>query len=183
MPLSTQHHYVRMTLHWLPIEHCSIFKSDILLVYKFLHNGYSKYFVLLLKSRHCVYNAHKAKLMVCSLRSHSLPLQYISLPSILSSAFIMMLKSFGMICLMMYIWPLLFTHSERSSKPISLHKHIHPNFCLSLFLSMALTLAMSKVNDYSFYPTAFKGCQRLIFTHGGQAGSGKMFLQAVSQKP
>ena len=51
------------------------------------------------------------------------------------------------------IWndmPLLSTHSEKSSKPVSLNKHIHPNFSFSQFLSMAPTLAMSQANDYSF---------------------------------
>ena len=63
----------------------------------------------------------------------------------------MTLQRFGMICLMMFVWPLLSTHSERSSKPISLQKHIKTNFCLSQSLSMALTPAMSQVNDYSFF--------------------------------
>ena len=73
-----------------------------------------------------VSTTHKrAKLMVCSLRFHTLPIQYISPPSILASV---LLQRFGMICLMMYVQLLLSTHSERSSKPISLCKHIHPNF-------------------------------------------------------
>ena len=92
----------------------------------------------------------RAKLMVCSLRSHTLPLHYVSPLSILALALLMMIERYGMICLMMYVRPLLFTLSERSSKPISLYKHIHPNFCFSWFLSVALTLAMSQVNDYSF---------------------------------
>ena len=58
----------------------------------------------------------KAKLMVCSLRSHTMPLQYINPLSILASALLMML--------------LLSTHSQRSSKPFCLHKHIQPNFFL-----------------------------------------------------
>ena len=66
---------VRKTLHWLPIEHHSIFKIA-LLVYKFLHSGYPKYFVPFLKPRHSVYNTLKAKLTVCSLRSHTLSLQF-----------------------------------------------------------------------------------------------------------
>ena len=70
--------------------------------------------------------------------------------SILASALLMMLHRLRLICLMMYVWPLLSTHSERSLKPKSLHKHIHPNFCFSWYLSMALTPAMSKVNDYRF---------------------------------
>ena len=50
---------VRKTLHWLPIEHHSIFKTA-LLVYKFLHCGYPKYFTPFLKSRH-FYNTHKSQ--------------------------------------------------------------------------------------------------------------------------
>ena len=46
------------TLLWLPIEHCSVFKTA-LLVYKFLHSGYPKYFVPFLKARHIVCNTHK----------------------------------------------------------------------------------------------------------------------------
>ena len=44
----------------------------------------------------------KAKLMVCSLTSHTLPLQYISLLRILASALLMMFQRFGIFCLMMY---------------------------------------------------------------------------------
>ena len=61
----------------------------------------------------------KAKLMVCSLRSPTLPRQYTSLLRIWASALLMMLQRFGMICLMMYVWPLLSTHLEGSLKPIS----------------------------------------------------------------
>ena len=85
----------------------------------------------------------KAKLMVCSLRSHTFPFLYISPLSILVSALLMMVQRFGMVCPMMYVRPLLSIHSERNSKAISLHKHIHPNFSFSWFVSGALTLAMS----------------------------------------
>ena len=46
-----------------------------------------------------------------------------------------------MICLMIYIQPLSL-HSIRKIKlkPISLHKHIHPDFCFSRCLSLALIL-------------------------------------------
>ena len=92
----------------------------------------------------------KGKLMVCFLRSPTLPPHYISLLSISASALLMTLQRFGMICLMMYVRPLLSTHSEGSSKPISSHKHIRHDFCFPSFLSVALTLAMSQVYDYSF---------------------------------
>ena len=92
----------------------------------------------------------KTKLGVCCLRSYTLPLQYISPLGILASALLIMLQRFWMICLMMYVQSLLSTHSERSSKPISLQKHIHPNFCFSQSFSMLLTPAMSQVDDKSF---------------------------------
>ena len=88
--------------------------------------------------------------MVYSLRSPTSPPHYISLLRISASALLMTLQRFGMICLMMYVRPLLSTHSERSSKPISSHKHIRPDFCFPSFLSVVLTLAMSQVYDYSF---------------------------------
>ena len=72
-----------------------------------------------------------------------------SLLSILASALLMMLQRLEMIYLMMYVQPLLSTHSERSSKPTSLPRHIHPNFCFFWSLSVAMTPAMSQVNDYS----------------------------------
>ena len=82
----------------------------------------------------------KAKLMVCSLRSPISPPHYVSLLSISASALLMTLQRFGMICLMMYVRPLLSTHSEGSSKPISSHKHICPDFSSPSFVSVALTL-------------------------------------------
>ena len=51
---------VRKILHWLPIEHHSIFKTA-LLVYKFLHCAYPKYFAPFLKPRQSVYNTHKSQ--------------------------------------------------------------------------------------------------------------------------
>ena len=53
----------------------------------FLHSGYPKYFAPFLKpSRHRIYNTRKSKADGGSLRSHTLPLHYISLLSILASA-------------------------------------------------------------------------------------------------
>ena len=59
-PLSIHTSPVRKTLLWLPIEHRSIFKTA-LLVCKFLHSGYPKYFVPFLKPRHSVYNTGKSQ--------------------------------------------------------------------------------------------------------------------------
>ena len=54
-PTSTHTSLLSGRLHWLPIDHRSISKSA-LLVYKFLHSGYPKYFASSLKPRHSVYN-------------------------------------------------------------------------------------------------------------------------------
>ena len=42
--------------------------------------------------------------------------------------------------------------------------------------------------EINFYPTAPKGCQGIVFTHGGRMGNGRVgggkeFVRAVSQKP
>ena len=56
---TTKHTHItpvwRIILHWL---HHSVFKIA-LLVYKFLHSGYPKYFVPFPKPRQSVYNIHK----------------------------------------------------------------------------------------------------------------------------
>ena len=67
---------VRKTFHWSPH-----FKSDVkpqinifetaLVVYKFLHSGYPKYLYISLKLDTVFITYIKAKLMVCSLRSHT----------------------------------------------------------------------------------------------------------------
>ena len=59
-PLSTHITPVQKTLHWLPIEHHSILKTA-LLVYKFLHSGYPKYFVHFPEPRHNVYDTCKSQ--------------------------------------------------------------------------------------------------------------------------
>ena len=51
---------VRKSLHWLPVLHCSVFKTA-LLVYKFLHSGHPKYFELFLKPRHSVYRTRRSQ--------------------------------------------------------------------------------------------------------------------------
>ena len=125
---------VRKILHWLPIEHRSIFKTA-LLVYKFLHCGYPKYFAPFLKPRQSVYNTRKNQADGVFLEV-----------SLFATSIYKSSKHFGLSfaydtpriwndLLMMHIRPLLSTHSEGSSKPISLHKLIHPDFrfpCFSL---------------------------------------------------
>ena len=103
---------IRKCLHWLPIVHRSVFKTP-LLVYKFLHSGYPKYFEPFLKPRHSVYRTVEVSLIVYCSRSHILH-QCISLKSIFASALHMMLQGFGMICLMMFTQPNRSLHSGRS---------------------------------------------------------------------
>ena len=49
---------VRKTLHWLSTKHLSVVKTA-LLVYKFLHSGYPKYFEPFIKARHSVHRTHR----------------------------------------------------------------------------------------------------------------------------
>ena len=51
---------VRKTRHWLPIKHLSVFKTA-LLVYKYLHSGYPKYFEPFLKARHSVHRTRRGQ--------------------------------------------------------------------------------------------------------------------------
>ena len=119
---------VRKTLHWLPIEHRSIFKIG-LLVCKFLHSGYQIYFVPVLKPICCIYKT-------CKSQADGV---FLEVPHFVTSAY-KSTKYFGLSFAydVPKIWnelpddvlsatPL---HSFRKKlKPISLHKHIHLNFC------------------------------------------------------
>ena len=55
-----------------------------------------------------------------------------------------------LLAMMMYVWPLLSIHSGRSSKPISLQKHIHPNFCLFQVSHRGADPCIFPVDDYGF---------------------------------
>ena len=77
------------SLHWLPTEYNSVFKTELLL-YRFLQSAYPKYFDTFLRDRHSVSNS-EAKLMVCCPRVYTLPHFHTSLQSILASALHMML--------------------------------------------------------------------------------------------
>ena len=71
-------------------------------------------------------------------------------------ALLMMLQGFGMICLMKYIRPLLFTHSKEAQS-LSLCPSISTlisDFSVSLSF-VALTPSISQVNDYSFLLSLF----------------------------
>ena len=60
---------------------------------------------------------------------------------------------------------------------------IHPSVC-----QLVCHADFSKTTAFThFYPTALKGCQGIVFTHGVQMGGwvdgGKKFVRVVSQKP
>ena len=135
-------------LHWLPIEHCSIFKTA-LLVYKFLHCGYPKYFVPFLKPRQSVYNTRKSQADGVFLEVPHFA------PSVYKSS-----KHFGLS--FAYDAPKIWNDMpddvrsatslhpfKKKLKTYPLHKHIHHNFSFSQFLYVAPTLAMSQTHDYS----------------------------------
>ena len=61
--------YTRITavlrkLHWLPIQFHSEFKLAIL-VYKFIHTGFPKYFALHLSTHHTTYNTKRSQFLQC----------------------------------------------------------------------------------------------------------------------
>ena len=82
---------------------------------------------LSLKPRQSVYNTGKSPADGVFLEVSHFATSVYKSTRILPSSLLMMLQRFGMICLMMYVRPLFFTYLERSSKPISLKKHTHPN--------------------------------------------------------
>ena len=140
---------VRKILHWLPIEHRSVFKTA-LLVYKFLHCGHPKYFAPFLKSKQRVSNTHKSQADGV----------FLEVPHFATSIY-KSSKHFGLS--FAYDAPKIWNdlpddvrlatslHSfRRKLKTYLFHKHIHPNFCFPWFLPVALTLAMSQVYDFSF---------------------------------
>ena len=145
---------VRKILHWLPVEHRYIFKTT-LLVYKFLHCGYPKYFAPFRKPRQSIYNTRESQADGV----------FLEVPHFTTSIY-KSSKHFGLS--FAYDAPKIWNalpddvrsaislHSfRRSSKSISLHKHIDPNFCFPWFLSVVLTLAMSQVYDSSFLPSGW----------------------------
>ena len=58
--ISHTYHSVRKSLYWFPIIHRSVFKTA-LLVYKFIHSAYQKYFEPLLKPRYSVYRTGRSQ--------------------------------------------------------------------------------------------------------------------------
>ena len=103
---------MRLSLHWSPIMHRSVFKTA-LLVYKILHSGYPNYFEPFIKPRHSVYRPRRSQSDGVLLVVSHFALIYKSKKHFGLSLY-MMLQGFGMICLMMYAQPNRSLHSGRS---------------------------------------------------------------------
>ena len=112
--------HVRKILHWMPIEHCSIF-TTALLVYKFLNCDHPKYFAPFLKPRQSVYNTRKSKADGVFLEvPHFATSLYKSSMHFFASALLMILQRFGRICLMPSL------HSFRSKLKTYLFAKAYP---------------------------------------------------------
>ena len=137
---------IRKSLHWLPTMHHSVSKMA-LLVYKFLHSGYPKYFELFLKPRHSVYRTWRSQ-------SNGVLFDVPPFASIYKSK-----KHFGLS--FAYDAPRIWNdlpddiltakslslHSGRSWQPIPLQKLIHLSFFPVLFQSFSVvpTPAMPRI--------------------------------------
>ena len=101
-------------LHWLPVEHCSLFKAAAI-VYKFLHTSFPNYFA---RSKNYYLSFHTFLLrvvltvpggvivVVISLSLQSSTLLLISLSQNLVIAVLLMLPLFEMLFLMTFMCPL-----------------------------------------------------------------------------
>ena len=88
-----------------------------LLVYKFPHSGYPKIFVPFLKPRNTIYNTHKSQgVGVLFEVPYCATSVYKSTNDFWPQLLPMMLERFGMMCLMIYIWPLLSTRIQKEAQ-------------------------------------------------------------------
>ena len=108
-------------LHWLPIQFCSEFKLATLL-YKFIHTGFPKYFAPYLSSYRTTIDI--VRVLPTSSMYQNFNLQFTSPLSSLASVLPLMLPLFGIRFLKTYVHHPLLPLLERSSNPISTHRHI-----------------------------------------------------------
>ena len=129
-------------LHWLPVEHCSVFKTATL-VYKFLHTGFPQYFA---PSHPTVPGT--VRVVVISLSFPSFNPQSINPSNSLVIVLLLMLPLFGMLFLRRFVRPPLLPSSENASKPTFTPRHTlfsltypwHSPWCLDSFLSMDIEI-------------------------------------------
>ena len=120
---------VLKNLHWLPVEHRSVFKTATL-VYKFIHTGFPKYFAPYISSFSSSYSTRHSQsggnfLVIPKFQ-----------PSIHKSvkqfghSFASMLPLFGMHFLRRFMRPPLLPPSENGSKPTFTPRHTLLSFTL-----------------------------------------------------
>ena len=134
-------------LHWLPVEHCSVFKTATL-VYKFLHTGFPKYVAPYISSYSSFYSTR------CSQSGGNFLVISKFQPSIHKSvkqfgySLLLMLPLFGMLFLRRFVFSPLLPPSENASKPtftprntlLSLTNPWRSPWCLDSFLSLDIEI-------------------------------------------
>ena len=126
---------VLKNLHWLPVQHRSVFKTATL-VYKFLHTGFPKYFAPYISSYSSFYNTRRSQ-SVISLSFPSFNPQSINLSNNLVIVLLSMLPLSGMLFLMRFVRPPLLTPSENGSKPTFTPRHTLLSFTHPCVLRVA----------------------------------------------
>ena len=134
-------------LHWLPVEHPSVFKTATL-VYKFLQLVFPS--ILLLTSLPTVVPTVPGAVRVVeiSLSFPSFNPQFINLSNNLVIVLLLMLLLFGMLFLRRFVHPPLLPPSENASKPTFTPKHNllslsypwHSPWCSNSFLSLVIEI-------------------------------------------
>ena len=113
---------VLKNLHWLPVEHRSVFKTATL-VYKFLHTGFPKYFAPYISSYSSSYIPGAARVVVIYLSFPSFNPQSINQSNSLVIVLPSMLPLFGRLFRRRFVRPPLLPPSENGSKPTFTPRH------------------------------------------------------------
>ena len=103
-------------LHWLPVEHRSVFKTATL-VYKFLHTGFPKYFAPYISSYSSSYSTRHSQSCGNFLVIPKFQPSVHKSASSLVIVLLLMLPLFGMLFLRRFVRPPLWPPSENASKP------------------------------------------------------------------
>ena len=134
-------------LHWLPVEHRSVFKTATL-VYKFLQTGFPKYFAPYISAYSSSYSTR------CSQSGGNFLVIPKFQPSVhkfvkqFDKILLLMLPLFGMLLMRRFVRPHLWPPSENASKPTFTSRHTllsltYPwcsPWCLDSFLSLDIEI-------------------------------------------
>ena len=134
-------------LHWLPVEHRSVFKTATL-VYKFLHTGFPKYFAPYISSYSSSYTTRCSQSGGNFLVIPKFQPSVHKLSNSLGIVLLLMLLVFGLLFLRRFVRPPLLPPSENASKPTFTPKHTILSLtypwrsprCLNSFLSLVETV-------------------------------------------